>query len=341
MLSASPNRLTRALGRVHEVVARSGATDVLGRLRPCSPAARPELHTLLQCFATWSAAHPQFDEPELALLAALDLSVLVDPVWWAQVVTATTRATMQDDLGASLVATCARLDVVAASFPAMMTLLASPANGAAPDAGSLVVTLTGAGGEPPALTRVAAAIEAVHQLWTVAGDLTGQRGLLHLLATDPGPTMALHFDGAAEPLLELRAILASVREQAARLADMAPVQQAALVPEMLPVMDRIGRGGRSDALRVRGAVENGVRRLLEAGVSLHGAPSPAESPASAVRPVKRAVSDSSAGALTAADLAVADVGHLAEVIAEERRQLEMAAEPKRRLWQNAAASHPA
>ena len=193
------------------------------------------------------------------------------------------------------------------------------------DTSAFVVTLAGINDEPPALTRVAAAIDAVNQLWTVAGELTGQRDSLALVAMEGGQTVSLAFDGAAEPLDELRDLMTSVWEQSARLPTVPPEQRDVLIPEMLPVMDRIGRSARADAVRLRALIETAVARLLEADCSLRGTPPPA-APAQRFAPrmfPPRQQAPLTQPARTAPPSATPeDLAALAEMIAEERRQLQ-------------------
>ncbi len=335
------NRLARALTKLHDTITKSAVVDVLGPFRLYSDLPRPKITAVLQCFAALSAATSQFGDAERGVLVALDIATLADPDWWARVISAISRSSIPDELASEVTELCARLQVVINGFP-VLARLAEASTTAPLEQQGLALTLPGRGGEPPTLGRVAATIEAVNQLWSAAEELTGHRATLRLAGTEPGPTMTLYFDGQAEPLAELLDLLASVWEQVARLPGIPAEQHAALVPEMLPVMDRIGRSGRSDALRVRGAVEAGVRRLLEAGCSMLGRPAPPEAPVGRVSPT-RPVMVPAATFQTSPDphatpaLSGEDLTHLANVIAEERRQLPRP-EQARRLWQGAASS---
>ena len=351
-----PHRLARALSRLHDIVTRSGVTDVLGPLRLHSTRPRPEVHALLQSFAYLSAGQAEFGEPERALLKAMNLDPLIEAAWWANLITAVTRSAMPDDLAAGLIELCARLEVVSGGFPAMAGLIDSLAGPGDVETGSLTLTLAGRSSEQPALNRVADVLQGLSQLWTVAEELTGHRGVLRLVATSPGTTMSLHFDGLDEPLSELRSLLVSISEQTARMPNIPSEQHAALVPEMLPVMDRITRSSRADAARLRTAIESGVRHLLEAGASLPEGPVPPNL-RSEPRPARTEISSGSStrtppGFASSASVSPAalipaepppphgfspeDIGHLADVIAEERRQLQQA-EPSRRLWQGVSS----
>lgn len=316
------NPIVRALNTLQCAIVHSRAVDVLGSLRPQSNAVRPELPAVLQVFADLWAEQAQFGKAERAVLEATQLQILLETAWWARLVTALTRRIMSEDMAADLTGLCARLELVASGLPALAALLDVSDLAIKPTpAGLLVVSVTGLVGQPPSLTQIASAIEAVNQLWVVAEILAGQSGTFHLVATEPGPEMTLHFNGEAEPLEELRALLVSVQEQTGRLPNASVEQQAALVPPMLPVLDRIGRSGRSDALRVRSAVESGVRHFLQAGCNLrpeHGV-RPEEEPRSEPEPEQHAEPGRLAVSAASNDY---DASHLARLIAEERRQLE-------------------
>ncbi len=301
--------------------------EVLAPWRPDSDQKRPEIHRLLETFAGLSSGYAQFGEPERALVKALMLNPLVDTAWWARLITAATRSNVPDEISSELTGMVARLQFVADGFPALAALLEESSSAGDADAPGIVLTLLGSDQDPVSLERVAGAIQGVHELWTVAQDLTGEPGALQLVGSDPGPTTALYFDGAADPLVELRSLLISVWSNAARLPGVPAEQQAALIPDMLPVLERIGR--EVDAARIRSTIESGARRLLEADCSLRGldlatitAPEP---PVYAAPP--------RANPLPTLDFSSDDMGYLAEVIAEERRQLQHAG-PPRRLWQS-------
>lgn len=331
-----PSQLALAFRRLHLALTESRAASVLEPLRPYSGTPKPDVQALLRVFAALSSAQAQFGEVERSLLTAFGLLAVVDTAWWAALITACTRATMNDEAASMIEETHARLQIAIESFPALATLLDLPSGIEPPGPAGLAMLLPGLDGAPPTLTRVASAIEAVNQLWTVAEELTGNREPLCLMGTTPGPMMVLHFDGPSEPLAEMRALLASIGEQADRLPQMPVERHPALVSEMLPVMQRIGQSGRSDAMRLRSAVEGGVRRLLEAGCTLRP-PLEAEAIGSAGpsgSPAKPAWGQPQA----ATGLGDDDAVRLATVIAEERSQLRQA-ELSRRMWQGAAA-HP-
>lgn len=326
-----PQRLAYALVTLQGAVVRSRAVDVLGRLRPYSTASRPEVHAVMQVFADLTAGQAQFGRPERDLLEALQLDVLLDTGWWARLVTALSRATMPDDLASSLVTLCARLEMVASGFTALAALLdklepEEPRLSTNPAA--LTLSVSGEDGRSPSLEQVGRAIEAVNQLWSGSEMLSGTSGTLYLMGVDPGPETMLHFDGETETLEELRGLLGSVLEQTDRLPNVAPEQHAALVPPMLPVLERIGRSGRADAMRVRNGVEVGIRNLLQARCSLNRMePVPGGLRAHAAQlPVH---------APTEFDLAA---GHLAQVIADERRQLLPVPEGLRQTWPASGAA---
>ena len=342
-----PNRLARAFGRLHASVTRSRVMDVVAPLRLYATEQRPEVRALLETFAELSTGHAQFGEPERVLLKALDLGCLVDSAWWAGLIAATARASVPDDVATDLLEMRARLKFVVDGFPALAGLLEDQGSAADGEANGLVLHLPTTDGGAASLTRIASAIQGVNELWTVAEDLTGQPGPLQLVATDPGPptspTTSLCFDGSPDPLDELRGLLIAVWDISAQLAGTPIAQQAALIPDKLPVMERIGRHGRGHGARIRGTIETGVRHLLEANCSLPGMPPPIPPdpvatdlttvaaadlpiPAASLRPVP----------LPTQGLSPDDMSHLAEVIAEERRQLQHTG-PARRLWQGAAA----
>ena len=322
--------LATAFTRLHAAIVHSRAVAVLEPMRPHATKPKPDVETLLTVFAAMSPGQTQFNEAEHALLTAFGLQAVTDTAWWAAVITACSRPGLSDQAASMVDGVHTRLQVAAETFPALARLIDATVATPALELEGIALLLPGLGGAPPALARVSSTIEAMNQLWTVAEDLTGQRGALHLVGMVPGPTMALHFDGLAEPLAELRALLVSIWEQTARLPRIPARQQPALVPDMLPVMERIGQSGRSDALRVRSAVEDGVRRLLEAGCTLPAATQPAAAVPVTARAKPTAVTV----------LAEDDISHLAAVIAEERSQL-VRAEPARRLWQGASASQSA
>ena len=326
-----PSRLARAFSRLHATVIRLRVMEVLAPLRPYSDQKRPEIHALLETFAGFTAGYSQFGEPERALLRALKLTALVDATWWAKLVTAASRSNVPDDVASELTGIVARLQFVSDGFPAIAGMLEESRADADADSNGLVLMLGGTDQDPVSLERVAGAIQGVHELWTVAQDLTGEPGALQLLATDPGLTTALYFDGAADPLVELRALLISVWSNAARLPGVPAEQQAALIPDMLPVMERIGRG--DGATRIRGMIESGARRLLEANCKLRGM----ELAASAAPEASVPTTPVRGNPVPTPDLASDDMTHLAEVIAEERRQLQPAGSA-RRLWHGATSA---
>ena len=332
----TPSKLALAFSRLHVAITGSNAAAVLEPLCPYGTAPKPDLTALLHVFATLSSAQAQFGEAERSVLAAFGLQAVTDTAWWATLITACTRATMNDEAASMIEEIHARLRIAMDTFPALAGLV-DVTQAVLPDVNGVVILLPGIGGVPPSLARVAGAIEALNQLWTVAEELTGHRGALCLIRTEPGATMALHFDGHAEPLAELRALLASIWDQMARLPKLPPEQHPALVAEMLPVMQRIGQSGRSDAMRVRSAVEGGVRRLLEAGCTLPVAAPAIRGPRPATAPASAPVTAAKSPAAKALD--EDDISHLAAVIAEERSQLKQT-DPSRRLW-HGAATHPA
>ena len=309
------HRLTRALSTLQEAVVRSRAVDVLGRLRPYSTASRPDVQAVLQVFADLTVGQARFGPSERALLAALQLQVVLDTGWWARLVTALSRSTIPEELATNLVNLCARLEMVATGFPALAALLDAPEPVEAPPLirpGALILTVAGKNGLTPSLTQTGQALDAVNQLWAGCETLTGYSGTLHLVAVQPGPATTLHFDGEAEPLAELHGLLMSILEQVDLLPNLSAEQHAISVPPMLDLLDRIGRSGRADAMRVRNAIETGVRNLLQAGCSL----SDPDEPVTGMPPHPLASHDR-----TGDDDLDLDAGHLARVIADERRQL--------------------
>jgi hypothetical protein len=337
-----PSRLARAFGRLHASITRSRVMEVVVPLRLYATEQRPDVRALLEAFAEFSAGHAQFGEPEQALLQALGLACLVDASWWARLVAAVARASVPDDVAAELLEMRARLQFVVDGFPAMAGLLEDQGAVADDEANGLVLNLPTTDGRPASLTRVASAVQAMSELWTVAEDLTGQPGPLQLVATESGAMTSLCFDGAPDPLDELRALLIAVWEISAQLAGTPIDQQAALIPDKLPVMDRIGRRGRGHGTRIRGTIESGVRHMLAANCSLPGvrpAPSgPGGTATTTAAASELPVTTASLRAVPPPTQAPSpdEMSHLAEVIAEERRQLQHI-NPSRRLWQGAAA----
>jgi hypothetical protein len=342
-----PNRLARAFGRLHASVTRSRVLEVVGPLRLYATEERPEVRALLETFAELSTGHAQFGEPERALLGALGLTCLVDATWWARLVAAAARASVPDDVATDLLEMRARLQFVVSGFPALAGLLEDRAVVTEGEPNGLVLTLPTADGGPASLTRVASAIQGVNELWTVANDLTGQPGPLQLVATEPGPPTSpmtsLCFDGAPDPLDELRNLLIAVWGISAQLAGTPIEQQAALIPDKLPVMERIGRHGRGHGAHIRDTIETGVRHLLDANCSLPGMPptapldpAPADLTTVAASALPVHTASLRAAPLATQGLSSDDMSHLAEVIAEERRQLPHTG-PSRRIWQGATA----
>ena len=328
------SRLVRALTRLHDATTRSRVLDVLAPLRPYSMAPPPDVSTVLQAHAEFSVGSTQFREPERALLAALGLDMLLAPSWWSQFVTAVARSTIPQGFAADLAGLCARLEMIETGFPALAAIVATPDLAAAADSDSLVVLVSGQDGQSPSLARIAAALEAVDSLWSVSEDLTGQRGPLQLLGVEPGQTVRLHFDGLAEPLQELRRVMVSVADVVANASQIPADQHPALVPGLLPVMDQILRSGRADATDVKTALETGVRRLLEAGAGVRRelrASAPPVQPSRAAPPAEPVME-----AMTLSRHSSQDIANLADVIAEERKQLQKS-EPEGRLWQNTGA----
>ena len=341
--SMTPDKLALAFSRLHGTLVQSQAAAVLEPLRPFATRPKPDLQALLHVFTALVSGQAQFGEAERSLLAAFGLHPVVDTAWWAALITACTRSTMNHEAAAMIERIHSRLQIATETFPALARLLNEPATNQPVEQGGVVLLVPGVDGAPPVLARVATVIDALGQLWTVAEDLTGQRGALRLTGMEPGPTLAIHFDGLSEPLLELHLLLVSIWDQTARLARVPPEQHPAMVPEMLPVMQRIGQSGRADALRVRSAVESGVRRLLEAGCTLPSDPRMAEPPVAEYRTAavpNTAAPPSWGKPPEAAGPTEDDLSHLAAVIAQERSQLKQV-EPGRRLWQGTTASHPA
>ena len=307
---------------------------MLAPLVPYSAAPPPDISTVLRAHAEFSVGSAQFREPERALLAALGLDMLLAPSWWSQFVTAVARATVPQDFAAELAGWCARLEMIETGFPALAAIIVTPDLAATAESDSLAVLVSGPDGQKPSLTRIAAALEAVDMLWAVSEDLTGQRGPLQLLGVEPGQQVCLYFDGLAEPLQELRRVMVSIADAASSAYQTPADQHLALAPGLLPVLDRISRSGRAGTTGVRPALETGVRRLLEAGGRVRPelrASSPFVQP-SRVSPGGEPIIEGA----TPGTAASQDIASLAEVIAEERRQLQKA-EPERRLWQNTGA----
>ncbi len=327
--------LAGALIRLHDAIGRSGAAEKLAPFRPCAPLPRPGIQAVLETYAALSVEQAGFGAAERSLVAAVGLEPLMDTAWWSTLVTALTRPVLSDALSAQLDDLWSRLQLVTSTFPALAALASAPDQPSQAAPSGLVLHVAGEDAMPPSLPRIAGVLEAVSQLWWVAEELTGQRGMLQLVAIVPGVTASLHFDGLDEPMDELRMLLASVWDQALRLPNVSPEQYPALVPGTLPVLDRIGRSGRADAVRVRTATESSVRRLLEAGYVLPVEPVSVTAgilPAAPARP-RPAVEDQ-IEPVRPPGLSEEDISHLAAVIAEERRQLKQAG-PPRRMWQGA------
>ena len=322
--------VARALNAVQDAITQSRAVSVLAGVRAAEAHSRPDVHAVLQVFASLSIEQARFGEVEFAIVHAAQLQPILEAAWWAKLVTAVCRATMPDDLAAELIKLSAHLDMVTDGFPALAALIDSPGQRTLPTpVGSLVVIVTGPAEQSPALTQIASAIEAVNQLWSVAEVLTGQSGKLSLVSTQFGDTTELHFDGQREPLQELSQLLTSVNEQTGRLPSASSEQHAALVPPMLPILDRIGRSGRSDSLRVRTAVESGVRHFLQAGCSLRPG-EPAMAPPAPPLPTESRSRVRFAARTPAPPKPEQDASYLAKVIAEERRQVEAVGDVPRR-----------
>ena len=343
-----PNRLARAFGRLHASVTRSRVLEVVGPLRLYATEERPEVRALLETFAELSTGHAQFGEPERALLGALGLTCLVDATWWARLVAAAARASVPDDVATDLLEMRARLQFVVSGFPALAGLLEDRAVVTEGEPNGLVLTLPTADGGPASLSRVASCDPGGKR--TVDGGERPDRAAGPASVGRDGtgaprrpPMTSLCFDGAPDPLDELRNLLIAVWGISAQLAGTPIEQQAALIPDKLPVMERIGRHGRGHGAHIRDTIETGVRHLLDANCSLPGMPptgpldpAPADLTTVAASAMPVHTASLRAAPLATQGLSSEDMSHLAEVIAEERRQLPHTG-PSRRIWQGATA----
>jgi hypothetical protein len=347
-----PADFIRAMEAVQRALDGSRVEQMLRALQPYSEMQAPSPSALLACFASIAAQYDQFSADSRAIMQALQLQPLVDPDWWARLLSAVSRAAMPDDLASTLAVLHARLDVATGSLPDLTYLLDPDSAPQVDGTVTLTLILPHEDAAAAAPRRVAGAIGAVGQIWDALGRLVREPSVLTLAACETGPATKLVFTSSGlGQMPDMKSLLLSVWDQVVMDHGLSAADRAARIPARLPIMEQIQTLAGADAPAVQRSLQEGVRQFLEAGCLLPemrdpgllaperlmvpsvATPAPA-SPIAATDPVPQPTGPAP----------VDDQGILAEMIAEERQRLaatKAPPRPPRWLSQGQASSNQA